>query len=141
MSLLWTSHIASYASLQSRLSIKPPTPSVAARLGVSVGVTFDTILHEYLQGSGAPCPGLLSAVEAQFDPIVDLSHIDSPTFRAKVFSWASTGTPFVEAGSAPISVCIYFLLSLLPLLITLFIRYGLSTGTIQRMQTTSSEQQ
>ena len=39
-----------------------------------------------------------------FDPIVDLSQVDTPAFRSRILCWATTGTPTLDASSPDIKV-------------------------------------
>jgi hypothetical protein len=56
-------------------------------------MTFSFIIKQFLQGTGVPCPGLFEEAKHHFTAnLVDLSNIGVPSFRSKIFSWATTGS-------------------------------------------------
>ena len=96
LSILWTSNITSPTDFIPYLSIRPSSSDVARQLAAAVpdpSMTFPFIIKQFLQGSGVPCPELFEEAKHHFtDNLVDLSNIGAPSFRSKIFSWATTGS-------------------------------------------------
>ena len=96
MSILWTSNITSPADFIPYVSIRSSSSDVARQLAAAVpdpSMTFSFIIKQFLQGSGVPCPGLFEEAKPHFTAnLVDLSSIGVPSFRSKIFSWATTGS-------------------------------------------------
>lgn len=100
MSLVYTSQVSSFQSLEPFLKIH----SVPARLSLA----FDPsqILLDFLRGSGTPCPSLFRDVEAIFSPAIDLTRMNDPGFRSRIFCWALSGTPSAPINGALLDVSI-----------------------------------
>jgi hypothetical protein len=62
-------------------------------------VTILQRLENFLQGSGLPCPVLFKAAQGGFSSIIDLSQVSATSFRARMFVWAITGSPFIDPGA------------------------------------------
>jgi hypothetical protein len=106
-SLAWTSHISSYDSLSTRLDFCRAPASSETNFGLAIGETaanFQEIFTDFLKGSGIPCPSLFANVRGYISPLIDLTTIDQPGFRAHMFCWAATGSPSVELSGSPIEV-------------------------------------
>ncbi|KAH8105799.1 hypothetical protein DFH11DRAFT_1518335 [Phellopilus nigrolimitatus] len=111
LNIVWTSRIANFGTIEPLLRIEEPASTFLAsleralrRFGETPCASFASLLVKFLGGSGLPCPTLFDEVKGGFSPIVDLSCIQKEGFRAKAFSWAATGAPFVDANSEPIKV-------------------------------------
>jgi hypothetical protein len=110
-SMMWTSHITTFASLQPHLIINDPSESFTSLLRNATGqhdLTFTLALTNYLNGSGIPCPGLFADAKYHFDDIIDLTKIDTPGFRSRALCWAATGCPSIGASDGAIEVSIHF---------------------------------
>lgn len=96
LSILWTSNITSPTDLIPYLHIRSSSSDVARQLAAAVpdvSMTFPFIIKRFLQGTGIPCPTLFEEAKHHFTAnLVDLSNIEAPSFRSKIFSWASTGS-------------------------------------------------
>ena len=96
LSILWTSNITSPADFIPYLNIRTSSSNVAHQLAAAVpdaSMTFSFIIKQFLQGAGVPCPGLFEEAKHHFTAnLVDLSNIEAPYFRSKIFSWATTGS-------------------------------------------------
>jgi hypothetical protein len=57
------------------------------------GVTssLEELFKTFIPGSGIPFPDILDSIKENFSLQVDLSQADSPTFCARIFTWAATG--------------------------------------------------
>ncbi|KAK6996211.1 hypothetical protein R3P38DRAFT_3628723 [Favolaschia claudopus] len=103
----WTSYISDFASLEPHMLITAPSPSAlvsqfGAR-GVAFDLEFEILLTQFLRESGNPCdPQVFEDAKPHFHPDVlnQLSNIDSPSFRPRMFSWAATGSPFLGPDAA-----------------------------------------
>jgi hypothetical protein len=107
-SLLWTSHISSYANLADHLTFVEPSPALcdqlrrARRASNDTFTSFASLLIDFLKGSGIPCPGRFEEAKGHFNKIVDLRQTDAEGFRAKMFCWATTGSCDREQGAPDI---------------------------------------
>ena len=114
----WTSSIRGYDSVGPYLSVTPPSLSFSETMAAAGrnNVTILQRLENFLQGSGLPCPELFKAAQEGFSSIIDLSQVSIASFRARMFVWAITGSPFLDPGADDrISV------SRKPLLVALYI--------------------
>ena len=66
--------------------------------------SIEDLIRDFLSGSGVPCPAHFEEAKAQFDRIVELSDVSKPHFRARIFTWAVTGSPFVSPDEQKINV-------------------------------------
>ena len=97
----WTSSIRGYDSVGPHLSVAPPSLSFYNTMAVA-GRNNATILQRlerFLLGSGLPCPVLFKAAQGGFSSIIDLSQVSATSFRARMFVWAITGSPFIDPGA------------------------------------------
>ena len=97
----WTSSIRGNDSVGPHLSVTPPPLSFSETMSMA-GRNNTTILQRleiFLQGSGLPCPKLFEAAQGGFSSLVDLSQVSATSFRARVFVWAITGSPFINPGA------------------------------------------
>jgi hypothetical protein len=96
LSILWTSNISSPNDFIPYLNIRSSSSDVARQLAAVVpdtSIMFSFIIKQFLQGTGVPCPGLFEEAKVHFIAnLVDLSNIGLPSFRSKIFSWATTGS-------------------------------------------------
>jgi len=69
-----------------------------------VGKLFSDIFREFLEEAGAPCPEMLNSLHGRFDLAIRVKDINDPTFRMKMFCWATTGAPRVMREGEPIRV-------------------------------------
>ncbi|CAA7258598.1 unnamed protein product [Cyclocybe aegerita] len=109
LNFAWSSQIKSFKDLEQHLRISHPFPSVALELQHALsrhGQSFEQLLHNFLKGSGVPCPALFESAKIHFSPIVDLSRIDELSFRSRMFAWAVTGSPSVDVTSQGLSIYI-----------------------------------
>jgi hypothetical protein len=97
----WTSSIRGYDSVGPHLSVTPPSLSFSETMTMAGrnNVTILQRLEKFLQGSGLPCPVLFKAAQGGFSSIIDLSQVSATSFRARVFVWAITGSPFIDPGA------------------------------------------
>lgn len=69
-------------------------PSFPERLRAALpDASIETLILDFLEGSGLPCPTLFSEVRGAFNTMADLSRIDTPNFRSQIFAWAVSGKP------------------------------------------------
>lgn len=110
-SLLWTSHIADPTDLDNFLDIKtsPPSTSDNPQDMEEVSFSYSALFKSFLSGSGIPCPALMEDAKGSLHASVDLSAADSPTFRARMFVWAVTGSPSLNPSNDRIEVRFIFL--------------------------------
>ncbi|KAF7372404.1 hypothetical protein MVEN_00101500 [Mycena venus] len=97
----WTSHISDYRSLEPLLIISQPDPhDLLSTFGPPIPMALDAeaLFTNFLQRVGTPCPALLEAAKPHFDAAVlhELLNINLPSFRPRMFCWATTGSPFLE---------------------------------------------
>jgi hypothetical protein len=96
LNILWTSNITSPADFIPCLHIRSSSSDVARQLAAAVpdaSMTFSSIIKQFLQGIGVPCPVLFEEAKHHFTAnLVDLSNIGALSFRSKIFSWATTGS-------------------------------------------------
>jgi hypothetical protein len=95
---MWTSTITGYESICDHISfLQPPAGLEDAITLVDGGrATVETLVEEFLQGSGIPCPAKFDELRGGFSNLIDLDKIDTPGFRARVFTWAATGSPTIS---------------------------------------------
>ena len=97
---MWTSTITGYESISDHISFMHSPPGLDAAIssvgGDGDGVTFQSLVEEFLQGSGIPCPAKFDELKGGFNTLIDLSKIDTTGFRARVFTRASTGSPTIN---------------------------------------------
>jgi hypothetical protein len=96
-----TSHISDYRSLEPLLIISQPDRNGLLRdFGSPIPTALDAeaLFNNFLQRIGNPCPALLEASKYHFVTAVldELPKILSPSFRPRMFCWATTGSPFLE---------------------------------------------
>lgn len=108
LSLSGVSHITGYESVHDRIEVQTGTQhhqqlAVQSTLGSSF--SFESMFSEFFTCQGIPCPESFASVASSFNSVIDLSQIDSPAFRSRMFVWAATGSPLLDAAAQPISVC------------------------------------
>lgn len=96
--LMWTSSITGYESISDHLSFLHSPAGLDAAIASVAGdrATVQSLVEDFLQGSGIPCPEKFDDLRGGFTTLVDLDKIDTPGFRAKVFAWAATGSPTIN---------------------------------------------
>ncbi|KAJ7323309.1 hypothetical protein DFH08DRAFT_711904, partial [Mycena albidolilacea] len=96
----WTSHISDYRSLEPLLIVSQPDPrELLSTFGRPVPtLDAEVLFTNFLQRVGTPCSALLEAAKPHFDAAVlhELPNINLPSFRPRMFCWATTGSPFLE---------------------------------------------
>jgi hypothetical protein len=109
LSLSGVSHITGYESVHDRIDVQSGTQhhqQLAVQSTLGSPFSFESMFHDFLTDQGIPCPGIFAAVTPSFNSVIDLSQIDSPAFRTRMFVWAATGSPLLDAAAQPISVCL-----------------------------------
>jgi hypothetical protein len=105
--IVWTSHISSFANLESHLRIQPASVTLRNQLRIAIPdgqTTFESLLILFLKGNGIPCPGLFAEAKIYFNRLVDLSTIEEDGFRSRMFCWAATGSCDREPDASRIMV-------------------------------------
>ncbi|KAJ6562080.1 hypothetical protein B0H19DRAFT_1068763 [Mycena capillaripes] len=96
----WTSQIVDFYSVERLLVIsEPDRPSLIRDFGLDAPVLdAEGRFLDFLKRTGNPCPALLEDGKSHFDPAVidELPNIDLPSFRPRMFCWATTGSPFLD---------------------------------------------
>lgn len=113
LSLLWTSAVTGYDSIRDHIIIPRPPPSYTHALQAATDstVTLYSLITNFLQGSGSPCPALFAEVCESFSPLVSLDTIDTPAFRSRMLLWAATGSPTIDPNQESLTVsthCFHF---------------------------------
>ena len=96
---MWTSAITSYESISDHISFFQSPPGLDAAIASVAGdtrATVQSLVEEFLQGSGIPCPAKFDELRGGFNTLIDLDKIDTLGFRARVFTWAATGSPTIS---------------------------------------------
>ncbi|KAJ7149802.1 hypothetical protein C8R43DRAFT_951776 [Mycena crocata] len=101
LNLIATSRIVDADSLLPHLNaLELPNQHVhTAALRVNTGditLTLAMLFERYFRAAYIPCPLQFGMARGAFHPIVDLDRIEEPGFRARVFAWAATGSPFID---------------------------------------------
>ena len=109
LSLTGVSHITGYESVHDRIEVQSGTQhhhqlTVQSILGSPF--SFESMFCDFLSGQGIPCPEIFATVAPSFNGIIDLLQIDSPAFHSRMFVWAATGSPLLDAAAQPISACL-----------------------------------
>ena len=108
--LMWTSAITGYESIRDHVSFLHSPVGLDAAIASVAGdrATFQSLAEDFLQGSGIPCPEKFDDLRGGFSNLIDFDKIDTPGFRAKVFTWAATGSPAISPDETrKITVSIY----------------------------------
>ncbi|KAJ6551624.1 hypothetical protein B0H19DRAFT_1073286 [Mycena capillaripes] len=109
LSVVATSYISSADSVLAVIDTVNPTnhamlvDALRSHTG-DITLTFEMLIERYLRGVGIPCPEKFEASSGAFHPIIDMTHIHTPSFRAQVLVWAATGSPFIDAAGSRISL-------------------------------------
>jgi hypothetical protein len=95
---MWTSAITGYESISDHITFMQSPAVLDAAIASVVGgrATFQSLVEEFLQGSGIPCPPKFNELKDGFNTLIDLNRIDTPEFRSRVFTWAATGSPTIS---------------------------------------------
>ena len=107
LSLNGVSYITGYESVHDRIEVQSGTQhhhQLAIQSALGSPFSFESMLHDFLTEQGIPCPGIFATVAPSFNSVIDLSQLDSPAFRCRMFVWAATGSPLLDAAAQPISV-------------------------------------
>jgi hypothetical protein len=96
--LMWTSAITGYESICDHISFLHSPAGLDAAIASVAGdrATVQSLVEDFLQGSGIPCPEQFVELKGGFNTLIDLDKIDTPGFRARVFTWAATGSPTIS---------------------------------------------
>ena len=92
--LMWTSAITGYESISDHISFMQSPAGLDTAIASVAGdrATVQSLVKDFLQGSGIPCPVRFDELKGGFNSIINLNKIDTPGFRARVFTWAATGS-------------------------------------------------
>ena len=102
-SLIYTSQITSYDSLEPFLRILP-VPAQLSEGFPGPACDLRGFLTGFFKGSGIPCPHLFLEAKQHFASNVDLTAIDTPGFRSRILCWAASGSPSIQVDGSPIEV-------------------------------------
>jgi hypothetical protein len=107
----WTTSIRGYDSVGPYLRVTQPSLSFSEAMTMAGGYNLTILqrLEKFLQSSGLPCPDLFKAAQEGFSSIIDLSQISALSFRARMFVWAITGSPFIDPAADEIRVSLQLL--------------------------------
>lgn len=96
--LMWTSAITGYESISDHISFLQSPAGLDAAIASVAGdrATVQSLVEDFLQGSGIPCPEKFDELRGGFNTLIDLDKIDTLGFRARVFTWAATGSPTIS---------------------------------------------
>jgi len=106
INLIYSGTIRDFTDLRDLISFsdKSGDPTLLSDLQIALGspnpVTYKSIFAAFLEGTGLPCPQLFAEVMGGFSPMIELSDLsatDLPSFRSKIFAWASTGSPHLDS--------------------------------------------
>ncbi|KAH9950526.1 hypothetical protein B0H21DRAFT_686429, partial [Amylocystis lapponica] len=110
-SMIWTSYISDFASLESYLHFDSHTSLMQDNLQLELrqdlgdsDFTLASLVVDFLKQTGIPLPDAFASVRETFNSIIDLSQIDSPSFRPRMFAWAVSGVPFLDTNFQSIEV-------------------------------------
>jgi hypothetical protein len=109
LSLNGVSHITGYESVHDRIEVQSGTQhhqQLAIQSTIGSTFSFDSMFRDFLTDQSIPCLEIFSTIRSSFNSVIDLSQIDSPSFRTRMFVWAATGSPLLDAGAQPIKVCL-----------------------------------
>jgi hypothetical protein len=102
--------VTGYESIKDHILIpQPPSPYTHAfQAATGATTTIQSLIGEFFQGSGIPCPALFAEVRDSFSPLINLDSIGTKAFRSQMFLWAATGSPTVDPDLQNILVCTLF---------------------------------
>lgn len=106
---MYSSRITDFSCLLPVLEIAEPPARALEEIALALSqpdLSISSLFCTFFEGSGVPFPLLFDEIKHTFDPIIDLSQIDSPGFRAKIFAWATTGSPCIGSRDEKIHVSI-----------------------------------
>ncbi|KAH9918518.1 hypothetical protein B0H21DRAFT_827558 [Amylocystis lapponica] len=110
-SMIWTSYISDFASLESYLHFDSHTSLMQEDLQLELrqdlgdsDFTLASLVIDFLKQTGIPLPDAFASVRETFNSIIDLSQIDSPSFCPRMFTWAVSGVPFLDTNFQSIEV-------------------------------------
>ena len=110
LSLSGVSHITGYESVHDCIEVQSATQyhhQLAVQSTLGSPFSFESMFCDFLTDQGIPCPETFATITSSFNSVIDLSQIDSPAFRSRMFVWAATGSPLLDAAAQPISVCLF----------------------------------
>ena len=139
LNLLWTSHISSYANLEPHLLIQPLSTQWQTQLHAVLSdytSSFESLIIDFLKGTGIPCAGLFADAKTHFNHLVELelSNIDQDGFRPQMFCWAATSSCDQEINAGRIQVISILVGNLLFLMWCALSRYNLLRMMNQHMR-------
>ncbi|KAJ7584524.1 hypothetical protein C8J56DRAFT_789594, partial [Mycena floridula] len=114
LSLVSLTKITGYDSIADFTSFHVPG---GASFEIALGTTllspvpfrFKTFFINFLKGRGSPVPSAWNNAIPHFTPGLPLDQVDEPFFRARMFTWAVTGSPElkteIQQGRHAINVC------------------------------------
>lgn len=101
------SQIHGFESVHDYLQFENEPPALLSGLRTALltpGITYRQLVERFLRGQGLPCPDLFNQLRGLFHASVDLSALDTPAFRTKMFVWAATGSPLISVTLSSIMV-------------------------------------
>ena len=103
---MWTSLVTGYDSIKNHVFfMQSPAGLDAAIASVAGdGAGVQTLIEEFLQGSGIPCPAKFNGIRGGFSSLINFDKIDTPGFRARAFTWAAKGSLTVSPEGKRIAV-------------------------------------
>lgn len=77
---MWTSAITGYESISDHISFLQSPAGLDAAVASVAGdrVTVQSLIEEFLQGSGIPCPAKFDELKGGFNTLIDLDKTDTP---------------------------------------------------------------
>ena len=107
LSLSGVSHVSGFGSVHDRIEVLSGTQhhqQLAVQSTLGSPFPFKSMLYNFLSDHGIPCPKSFASISSLFNSVIDLSQIDSPAFCSRMFVWAATGLPLLDAAAQPIFV-------------------------------------
>lgn len=111
LSEVWCGHIDSWERLRHHVIFTEPPVSFRNRFRALTNdneATFRSLFESFMEGAGVPNTHLFSQAKAHFNDAVDLTRVDEEGYRARMFSYAATGSFDRESDSPRISVSLSF---------------------------------
>lgn len=112
------SQILSFESLKGFLTFSDEPAGLLSGLRSALrspAITYRQLVESFLCGQGLPCPNLFAELQDNhvLHSSVDLSALNTPSFRSKMFVWAATGSPMISVTLREIMVSLQYMLFLI----------------------------
>lgn len=90
--------VTGYESIKDHILVLQPPSLYAHTFQTATGVatTIQSLIREFFQGSGIPCPALFAEIQESFSPLISVDKADAKSFRSQMFLWAATGSPTIN---------------------------------------------